>query len=276
MTDYTPLLKRFPVVTLPKEVVSSRDVREPNSVYIAQPCGKRAFAWFTYHKNKNVCFLLDIKDRVAVNIYPVHAAFASSLALGTVLHGTITHHQGTRCFVADNIFHLRGTPFDECYESKLETLKTLMATDIDNRMYLPTQVMFSLPVYSYNPTSFDTIYKLYCVKCVQLNGPKIVNYQDRTAVWSVQPCDTCDTYELFNDAGVSQGLACVDTYKRSVFLNDLFRSIPENHNLDKIEESDDENGCVTTSLPLLPGASIKMFCRWHPMHKQWVPLSLVS
>ena len=144
----------------------------------------------------------------------------------------------------------------------------LLKTDVETRMYLTTQVLFSLPVYSYHPTSFDTIYKLYCVKCVQLHGPKVTNFQDRTAVWTVKPVEKCDTYELFNDQGVGQGLACVDTYDRSVKLNDLFRKIPENHRIDAIEESDDEAPTVHME------RALKMVCRWHPMHKQWVPLAV--
>ena len=269
MTDYTPLLKRFPKIVLPKEIAAGKEVFEPNSVYLAQPCGKRAFAWFTYHKTKNVCFLLDIKDKVPVNIHPVHAAFSSALSLGTILHGTIIHYQGTRCFIADNLFWLKGRSVEDLnFQAKFTAMHELLKTDVDTRMYLTTQVLFSLPVYSYHPTSFDTIYKLYCVKCVQLHGPKVTNFQDRTAVWTVKPVEKCDTYELFNDQGVGQGLACVDTYNRSVKLNDLFRKIPENHRIDAIEESDDEAPTVHME------RALKMVCRWHPMHKQWVPLAV--
>jgi hypothetical protein len=269
MTDYTPLLKRFPKVVLPKETTAVKAVYEPNSIYLAQPCGKRAFVWFTYFKTKNVCFFLDIKDRVPVNIYPVHAAFASSLALGTVLHGTIIHYQGTRCFIVDNLLHYKGQNNEQNYQETFAQLQEVLRTEIDSRIALPTQVMFSLPVYSYYPTSFDTIYKLYCVKCVHLTGSKVTNFQDRTAVWTVKPLEKCDSYELFNDLGVSQGLACVESYDRSVKLNDLFRKIPENHNLDALEESDDEAPLVYFD------RAHKMMCRWHPVHKQWVPLAVV-
>jgi hypothetical protein len=269
MTDFTPLLKRFPKIVFPKETNAVKEVTESNSIYLAQPCGKRAFAWFTYHKTKNVCFLLDIKEKNPVNIYPVHAAFSSALALGTVLHGTIIHYQGTRCFIVDNIFFHKGKEVEEPYGCKWETMQEMLKTDIDNRMYLNSQLLFSLPVHAYQTTSFDTIYKLYCVKCVHLSGSKITNFQDRTAVWTVRATEKCDSYELFNDQGVSQGLACIDTYNRSVKLNDIFRKIPENHNLDAIEESDDEAPIVFLD------KSIKMFCRWHPLHRQWVPLSIL-
>ena len=213
---------------------------------------------------------MDVKDKVPDNNYPVHAALTSALSLGTILHGTIIHYQGTRCFIADNLFWLKGRSVEELdYQAKFTAMHELLKTDVDARMYLATQVLFSLPVYSYHPTSFDTIYKLYCVKCVQLNGPKVTNYQDRTAVWTVKPSEKCDTYELFNDQGVGQGLACVDSYDRSVKLNDLFRKIPENHRIDAIEESDDEAPSIFMD------RALKMVCRWHPMHKQWVPLSVV-
>ena len=204
-----------------------------------------------------------------MNIYPVHACFSSSLALGTVLHGTITTLQGVRTFVADNIFYLRGKPVEEPYKTKFEIMTELFKTDIDNRSYLPSQAMFSLPVHSYNLTSFDTIYKLYCVKGVNLETSKIVNYPDRTTVLTVKPTGTCDTYELFGNDDASVGLACVDTYKRSVLLNDIFGRLPVNHHLDSIEESDDED-CAAESKK-----AVKMNCRWHPLHKQWVPLSVV-
>ena len=271
MTDYTPLLKRFPKVSLPKETTAVKAVYEPNSIYLAQPCGKRAFVWFTYFKTKNVCFLLDIKDRMPINIYPVHAAFVSALSLGTVLHGTVIHYQGTRCFIVDQLFFYKGkTTEANTYQENFALMKdVLLQTEIDNRIYLSTQMMFSLPVYSYHPISFDTVYKLYCVKCIHLTTSKITNFQDRTAVWNVKALEKCDSYELFNDHLVSQGLACIDSYDQSVRMNDLFRKIPENHNLDALEESDDESPTVYTD------RSLKMMCRWHPVHKQWVPISLM-
>ena len=200
----------------------------------------------------------------------MHAAFSSPLALGTILHGTITHYQGTRCFVADNIFYWKGAPCgDDLYESKLERMTSMLQNDIDSRLYLSTQVMFSLPVYSYHPTSFDTIYKLYCVKCVQLHGPKVVNCPDRTAVFHVKATPTCDMYELHNPEGF-HSMACVDTYARSVMMNGLFRRVKENEDLDAVEESDDESDPNTVFVHRV----LPMLCRWHPLHKKWTPISV--
>ena len=264
--NYASELKRFPPVELPMEQMSNKDIRDQDVVYLAQPCGKRAFAWFTYFRGKNVCFFVEIKDRKPANIYPVHAAFASSLALGTVLHGTITHHESKRCFVMDNIFHHEGVPVTADYAAKL---KLMLALPLDNCVQLPTQAMFMLPVYSYHPTPFDTIYKLYCVKCVQLHGPRVVNCPDKTAVFQVKATPTCDMYELHNPEGF-HSMACVDTYARSVKMNGLFRRVKENEDLDAVEESDDESDPNTVFLHRV----LPMLCRWHPLHKKWTPISV--
>jgi hypothetical protein len=271
MTNYMSELKRFPHVDLPNEQMSNKEVRDPDVVYLAQPCGKRAYAWFTYYRAKNVCFFIEIKDKKPINIYPVHASFSSALSLGTVLHGTITHHESKRCFVMDNVFHHRGCPVVENYAQKLALMQDLLATSIDGVAHLPSQAVFMLPVYSYRPIPFDTIYKLYCVKCVQLHGSKVVNCPDKTAVFLVNATPAGDVYELRGPDGFF-ALACVDTYARSVMLNGLFRRIKENAYLDAVEESDDEDDPNTVFLDRV----YPMLCRWHPVHNKWTPISLVA
>ena len=270
MANYAKELKRFPQVELPVEQMSNKEVRDHDMVYLAQPCGKRAFAWFTYHNSKNVCFFVEIKDRAPATLYPVHAAFASALSLGTVLHGTITHHESKRCFVMDNIFHHEGRSVTLDYAGKLRLMQSLLKTSVDDRIHLPSQVLFMLPVHAFRPTLFAPVYKLYGVKCVQLHGPKVVNCPDKTAVFQVSATPTCDMYDLRGPDGAMQ-VACVDTYARSVMLNSLFRRVKENFDLDAVEESDDEADPNTVYLD----RTLSMLCRMHPVHKKWVPVSVV-
>ena len=268
--NYASELKRFPLVELPAEQTANKEVRDASMVYLAQPCGKKAYAWFTYYRSKNVCFFVEIKEKKPAAIYPVHAAFSSNLALGTVLHGTITHHESKRCFVMDNIFHLQGQPVLHDFAGKLKIMHTLLKDSLGSTPCLPSQALFALPVYSYCQIPLDTMYKVYCVKCVQLHGPKVVNIPDKTAVFEVSPTPTCDMYEL-KAADGSVHVACVDSYARSVMLNHLFRRVHENQYLDAVEESDDED-CPNA---VFLDRSYPMLCRWHPLHKKWTPISLV-
>jgi len=270
--DYTSELGRFPQVVLPVEstVNSAAAARESNAVHLAQPCGKRAYAWFTYHKSKNVCFLLDIKNREPCNLYPVHAAFQSRLSLGTVLHGTVVQHGGHRCFFADNIFFLEGRAVEAPFSEKLKIMERLLRTGLDSQgaLYLPSQVLFYVCPYSYFPTAFQVPFKLFCVKAVNLATSKTVHYADETRAFKVRRTDVCDTYELVDDAGAVQGLAGVNTYACSTALRRLFANggAPDAASIDAIEESDDEYPDVA------PVEELKLLCRWNPRLKHWTPV----
>jgi len=237
MTDYRHELRRFPAIALPSEI-KVKDPKE-GGVYIALPHGKRVFAWFTYCKSKNICFVID-----GHAIYPVHAAFPSRFALGTILSGIMFQ----RVFTADMLLLEPGPP------SSLEKVMQ----ELECPVYLPTQMKFQRAVTSLHPF-FDAPYKIQCLKCI--HGTNVRVYEEIYAAFEVVPMPNSDVYELRGALGHS--LALVDSYSRSVSLNLLFRNISENHDLDTSEESDDE----TPSL----GPPLQMECRWHYRHKQWVP-----
>lgn len=91
-----------------------------------------------------------------------------------------------------------------------------------------------------------------------------------------------DVYNLFAlgkaGAKVFVGLAGIQSYKTSVFMNRIFRKIRENENLDSIEESDDEldfeNMDETKYVDLEKCVAIE--CVFHPKMKKWIPQRLVS
>jgi len=240
MTDYRHELKRFPRLVHPPE---SR-VKEPREggVYVALPQGKRVFAWFTYCKSKNICFIVD-----GGMIYPVHAAFPTRLALGTIVSGilaqrvltvdTVLLEAGQTCCDLDKVMHQLECP-----------------------VYLPTQMTFQRAATSLIPF-FDAPYKIQCVKCI--HGAAVTIYDEKYATFQISALPTSDAYEVRDTQGRSC-LALVDSYTRSVAMNKLFRTIHENSDLDLGEESDEEE------LPI--GPPLRMECRWHFKHKQWVPV----
>ena len=64
----------------------------------------------------------------------------------------------------------------------------------------------------------------------------------------------------------------------SVAMNDLFRTIRENHYLDAIEESDDEEEFqnISPEKHVHLDRQFKMLCRWNPRFKRWIPLDKVD
>ena len=85
-----------------------------------------------------------------------------------------------------------------------------------------------------------------------------------------------------NDSGklanVYYDVAYIPNYKKSVFMNGLFRNIRENCNLDYIEESDDEEDFENTREDKYVDLKKELFmeCSFHTKFKRWVPVRVVD
>lgn len=241
MADYSNELKRFPKLLRPAE--QCRPLPKTGT-FLAIPHGKRTYAWFTTCNGKNICFLVDGR------ITPVIASFASSL-VGTILDGTVTHHEGKRVFVAEAVCG-KTTPL-QAFEALCDVLSL-----IDNRIHLPSQIMFLLPVTSPRPF-FDAPYRIRVVKHL---SNQVVYQTEVTGHYRIVALPQSDTYEVW-DGSENLGLAYVHGLEHSIKLNNVFRQRPDNHDLDCAEESDEEEDRLGEAW---------MECRLHPIHKKWVPL----
>jgi hypothetical protein len=67
-------------------------------------------------------------------------------------------------------------------------------------------------------------------------------------------------------------VACIPDYKTSVFMNQLFRNIKENSNLDLLEESDDEEEDENDFVYL--DRQYNMRCKYNKQFKKWIPISV--
>ena len=90
-----------------------------------------------------------------------------------------------------------------------------------------------------------------------------------------------DIYHLYaygkNCELVYYDIAYISNYKTSVFMNNLFRKIKENHNLDYIEESEDEADFEDIRYDKYVDLNKELFieCSFHKKFKKWVPLRLI-
>jgi hypothetical protein len=69
------------------------------------------------------------------------------------------------------------------------------------------------------------------------------------------------------------GIAYIQDYKTSVFMNRLFRNIRENENLDYIEESDDDEDFQNIEQDKYVDLkrTLNMECIFHSKFKRWIP-----
>jgi hypothetical protein len=98
-------------------------------------------------------------------------------------------------------------------------------------------------------------------------------------VFSIKPDLQNDIYHLSDPVNKSLiGTAYIPDYKTSVLMNQLFRNIKENANLDSIEESDDEEEFENKKEDrfVYLDRSFKMVCEYNYKFKRWCPLHLAD
>lgn len=243
-------MKNFPKCSIPHEQPIHKNIHEP-SIYLAQPVGKRCYAWFTYENERPVCYTVS-NHSTLVNIN-----YDESLAKGTVVYGTIVSYQSKQCFVVDNLLWYEGNPITCNYSDKL----ILITEFLKKVQHYSTNWMFMFPEMSMFMKTFHTVYNIYCIKIIPLSGNKIFNYIEKTEVFTVFSTSKTDIYELHNDKGF-HSIAYIDTYEHSVYMRSVFNI---EHTLDSIEESEDESD---------PLVSVVMICKWNESFKKWVPTSV--
>lgn len=307
------ILKDFPNIELSYEVISHNKVYDAEFI-LAIPEGKKYFAWFTSFKMQNVCVLLEINGENKQILHTEFGVtcFHEQLCygIGTILYGTIFRYEGTRFFSIEDIYYYKGKSTETIpYSNKLLLGKQIFTTDMKQVSYYDGQMVFGLPVIeSSYPNLLNAVGILpYKVKYLQFrynNHRKVVNnpyfksgegtvfrnnqYQQQQTpivtelIFNVKPEIQNDIYNLYSynfDTKKCDYLfevAFVPDYKTSVMLNNLFRNIKENKNLDALEESDDEEEFENDNVDkfVYLEKEYNMVCQYNQKHRKWVPLRL--
>jgi hypothetical protein len=87
-----------------------------------------------------------------------------------------------------------------------------------------------------------------------------------------------DIYRLYNDTNEYIGLAHIPDITTSIFMNNIFRKIKENSNLDLLEESDDEEEFENTAIDkfVYLQKNVRMKCIYNSMFDKWLPIKIIS
>ena len=273
--------------------------------YILKPKGRRGYLWFTYYKKEMLCILIFINNRnlddVSNEFYKYEINYDNTLCYNNVLlSGTYfykyVNNNKALClqhyFIIDNVlnynFYNNIINNNELFRVKLNLCKTVMQ-NISN-----TNFNINLGVILDNYDSiFKIIYKLnydiYCISCYSSNkylGNFIMNIPLSNAHnygynFKVTACISPDIYNLYildNNKEIFYEYALIDSYKTSVFMNDLFRKIKENKNLDLLEESDNEEEFENIDLEKFVNLkkSYIIECFYNKKFKKWIPKNLAK
>lgn len=369
--DLKILLQRFPPLELSYDVILHKKVEQQllttstkegglsgtssSDLFLLLPTGTKAFVWYTYWHDKNICLVLPLNERNNINLAQAQilpACFTNDLAWGTVLYGTYFFPKGPHCgrpakgsafFACTNLYQFCGKTVGHLpYSAKLALLTTLFERHVKQRAYSKHFLVVGLPViktsYAAALAAVDAGepgYKVYGVQIYKpaqvhslgvvvvmstinkaptsaptamaaptavnaaakqqtptpVTGPSSANSAanvlglkihplSTTAVFDVQAGDDADIYYLYKplDYDTPVGTAIIPSYKASVMMNQLFRHIKENANLDALEESDDEADFENVAADKFVDKvkRLRMTCVYLRQFRKWQPIALLQ
>ena len=290
---------RFPTIdtknyVYPKNYFNSKILLDDNKYFILKNKGKRSCIWFTYIDKKFVCILILINNNELLNndnnFYIVDVIYNPELCYNEVLlYGHYNNINKKNYFYIDNVYnynnynyYVKNIKQNINFEYKLELFKYIM-----NYINIyESKFNIVLPVILNNK---DNLYKI--IHKLPYNINNIVVYNDKNyisnyiynpntncnnifATFMVKALLTNDIYMSYlysNNKLIEYNILLIDTYKTSKFMNNNFRNIRENYNLDSLEESDDEfeNNSVNKFVDLEKCLNIE--CEYNNRFKKWVP-----
>lgn len=287
--DFNYINTYFPKIELSYEQVHHKKV--PN-LYIAIPQGKKIYLWFTHFKNEDVCYTIEYntKFKKITNYKKCTMFFDKKLSYGTVLHGTNVTINKTQYFVTENIMYFCGkntTHFS--YKDKLAIYDDMFNSYIKQTAYSRNELIVTLCLMHKNKEELMKLinnenYNMYGVLSRNINN----NYSymlplnrnvsnNRLLNFRVMADTKCNVYNLYIHDHIN-GIqfyqkTYIPDYKTTVLLNDKFRSIKENANLDLLEESDDEEEFenINEDKFVYLDRFFNFKCYFHPKIKKWVP-----
>ena len=286
------ITKRFPDFELSYEKLIHKKVSA--DIYLAIPKGRKYLLWFTYYKDNNVCFLMELTGRKLIfkSMELVTLSFKDNLSFGTILYGTMVQYEKSRFFVTENIYYYKGSDISKSvFSDKLKTLCLLFKNDLRRISYGKSGITVGLSVIK---TSFqdavdavETLpYQIYCIQSRLVHtSANFLNYihetTEKNMVFQIRADIQNDIYNLYcykNGDYEFYDIAQIQNYKTSVQMNDIFRKIKENKNLDYLEESDDEDEFENVNPDKFVDLSkkINMICSFNSKYNRWTPLRAVS
>ena len=285
------VLRRFPEIKLSYNKNINRKVYA--DYYMLIPKGQKALLWFTYLHKKNCCFLLKLDYKGNIRGVEKYAmCFNTDVSYGTIVYGTFIK-LGKRCiFCCEDLHYYFGQNIVLIFFFVfLFVFKDLFMMDISQKTY---GSHFITPILAYMSTDFNEVirsinslpYQIYGIKYMRkknlLGIEKIKQEHVKIAYLNITASLNQDIYNLHcidnNNIELHCGIAYISSYKKSVFMNKLFRTIRENENLDLLEESDDdedfENINENKYVDLEKKLTFK--CVYNEKFKRWEPDELID
>ena len=264
-------------------------------LYKIIPMGVKCLIWYTYWKGDDVCYLLHLNNNSeSINrVEKTCACFNKSLCYGkgTMLSGHLFTYNGVNVMAATDVHYYKGIDlYNEKNNKKQDILNEIMSKETRQNIYNNKQLLVALPITttSYNlaiELAKKCIYPVHSISTINNFENNSVGYYKYTssyegeAFFLIKSQISCDTYMLYieNDNN-PHGFAAITDYKTSKMMNDNFRTIRENNNLDLIEESDNEDDFENINQDKYVDLNkvLTVRCLYIRKFKKWKPINICS
>jgi hypothetical protein len=273
------LLKTFPQLSLHPEKSIKHSV-SPNrhGIFMAIPKGDKFFVWFVMYKGTPCCFIINKRTR---HYQQLICSFDKTLSLGTILYGTKFNYKNKTFFTFEDIYYFKGKKlYNNFKENKIYINKVFQAVKNDSNM-----MIFGFPVYNSNYKelihNIKNIY--YPIYSIQFRDNSVNNQyltklyekvkDEKKAIFCVKPDSIVDIYKLYCKDNDFYGLAHIPNIKVSILMNQLFRRIKENINIDLVEESDNDEEFETNNTNYIVNNQLNIECVYSDKFNAWIPIN---
>jgi hypothetical protein len=177
------IMRRFPEFELSYETISHKKVSAAYNLCMAIPTGKKMFAWFTFHQDKDVCYLLDInKEKKITKATLTGESVGSELALGTIVYGSYLQDE-SEWFVIEELYYYKGVSLKNIkFGEKFQLLKGLLSTQAGGSL------KFCLPVmWEFRASKDSDEYPAYIPESISANIYYPVHHIQYRAIYDIMP-----------------------------------------------------------------------------------------
>jgi hypothetical protein len=307
-------LKRMPYFELSYELNNHKTVwskETPDILTLYIPFGKKYFAWFFFYEKTNGIFLIELnrEKRISkMSFIKIENPSKNDLKIfyGTIIYGTLSENS----FIIEDLLFFKGVATKDFttlqrWNCITELIKTAEIQPPTMSLKIPALIP-SIPQYQFHhiqTRELNAVNKPYINFMAnnqpqkqetppQLTVPKGEGHQTKNfhkkqyleeTTFMVQADISFDMYKLFvyspNNLLIFYDYAMIPKYETSKKMNELFRTIRENKNIDLIEESDDEEDDYENPNPVKYvdlEKKIAMKCVFHRKFKKWIPLFVAN
>uniref|UniRef100_A0A6C0JK00 mRNA capping enzyme adenylation domain-containing protein n=1 Tax=viral metagenome TaxID=1070528 RepID=A0A6C0JK00_9ZZZZ len=142
------LMNRFPEFELSYETISYKKVSPFYDICLAIPLGKKCYAWFTFHNDNDLCYLMDLnREKKVSRVSVISTPFDPCLSLNTIVYGTyVEEESGAQWFIIEDMVYYKGIPMKKCnFTERLAFFAEFMG-QVSQEFKTKNDVVFVLPV----------------------------------------------------------------------------------------------------------------------------------